>query len=420
MSKSGLLPVIECFGPVVQGEGMLAGQQTMFVRLGGCDYRCMPRFTRVMLSGGEEKHIPDVVVGDKVLGMIPGGFIETEVTHVANTGLKQVFAIYLETGEMFMATPDHQVWVEPDDISQNPYVEVGNLKAGSFLRGPIPGTMGSPSRFVAVADVRPVAVPAECYDITTGTDNFVANGFLVHNCSWCDSLFAVDAQLVRLNKVDMSPQSIVERLQELGMEGVPWVTLSGGNPCIHDLSELVNMIQTKGAQVAVETQGTIFAPWALDCDVVTLSPKPPSSGMQTNYAQLTKWLDELFDNRLWGMITEECKAWGVKVVVFDEADYAYARTIRELVAKYSLNIPFYVMPGTSQTISSEENISMIQLSPAPKLTLPQQREELRDIRNDILDRTVWLTDKVMADPIMRSVRIMPQLHALAYGYKRGV
>lgn len=33
-------PVMEIFGPTIQGEGLVAGQQTLFVRFGGCDYRC--------------------------------------------------------------------------------------------------------------------------------------------------------------------------------------------------------------------------------------------------------------------------------------------------------------------------------------------------------------------------------------------
>lgn len=33
-------PVIEIFGPTIQGEGPLAGSKTMFVRFGGCDFRC--------------------------------------------------------------------------------------------------------------------------------------------------------------------------------------------------------------------------------------------------------------------------------------------------------------------------------------------------------------------------------------------
>ena len=33
-------PVVEVFGPTIQGEGELAGVPTAFVRFGGCDYRC--------------------------------------------------------------------------------------------------------------------------------------------------------------------------------------------------------------------------------------------------------------------------------------------------------------------------------------------------------------------------------------------
>src|SRR4051812_46730356 len=34
-------PVIEIFGPTIQGEGAEAGLPTHFVRFGGCDYRCV-------------------------------------------------------------------------------------------------------------------------------------------------------------------------------------------------------------------------------------------------------------------------------------------------------------------------------------------------------------------------------------------
>ena len=37
---SEAIRVSEIFGPTIQGEGALIGQPTVFVRTGGCDYRC--------------------------------------------------------------------------------------------------------------------------------------------------------------------------------------------------------------------------------------------------------------------------------------------------------------------------------------------------------------------------------------------
>lgn len=34
------IPLVECFGPTIQGEGAVIGQQTYFLRFGLCDYRC--------------------------------------------------------------------------------------------------------------------------------------------------------------------------------------------------------------------------------------------------------------------------------------------------------------------------------------------------------------------------------------------
>ncbi|MDU0423185.1 7-carboxy-7-deazaguanine synthase QueE [Staphylococcus haemolyticus] len=34
------IPVLEIFGPTIQGEGRVIGRKTMFIRTAGCDYRC--------------------------------------------------------------------------------------------------------------------------------------------------------------------------------------------------------------------------------------------------------------------------------------------------------------------------------------------------------------------------------------------
>ena len=32
------MPIMEVFGPTIQGEGMVIGQKTIFIRTGGCDF----------------------------------------------------------------------------------------------------------------------------------------------------------------------------------------------------------------------------------------------------------------------------------------------------------------------------------------------------------------------------------------------
>lgn len=40
MREQKKMPIMEIFGPTIQGEGMVIGRKTMFVRTGGCDYSC--------------------------------------------------------------------------------------------------------------------------------------------------------------------------------------------------------------------------------------------------------------------------------------------------------------------------------------------------------------------------------------------
>ncbi|AUM64502.1 7-carboxy-7-deazaguanine synthase QueE [Brevibacillus laterosporus] len=40
MIRENRIPVMEIFGPTIQGEGMVIGCKTVFIRTGGCDYSC--------------------------------------------------------------------------------------------------------------------------------------------------------------------------------------------------------------------------------------------------------------------------------------------------------------------------------------------------------------------------------------------
>ena len=79
------LLVSECFGPTIQGEGLLVGRPTVFVRLGGCDYRCdwcdtlyavLPEFKSDWTPTGHEQVLERVLElsqGRPILVTLSGG-----------------------------------------------------------------------------------------------------------------------------------------------------------------------------------------------------------------------------------------------------------------------------------------------------------------------------------------------------------
>lgn len=203
---------------------------------------------------------------------------------------------------------------------------------------------------------------------------FARFGYCDFRCSWCDTLYAVLPEEVQRTATQMTAAEIRERLRDLDPT-VPWVTLSGGNPAMHDLSELVELLHADGREIAVETQGTVFREWLRACDVVTVSPKPPSSTMPTDFAQLDRFAALPNAN--------------LKVVVFDDADFAYAR---EIHLRYP-DVPFYMQVGNAVG---------------------------EDDAQALLAKLDWLGQKVLADEVMQSAIVLPQLHVLLYGNRRGV
>src|SRR5579863_9040838 len=68
--------------------------------------------------------------------------------------------------------------------------------------------------------------------------HFVRVGGCDYRCSWCDTMYAVDPESVRDNAEQLTSEEIVDRV--VGLDGTPgWVTISGGNPALHELGQLV-------------------------------------------------------------------------------------------------------------------------------------------------------------------------------------
>src|SRR5215475_9347205 len=139
---------------------------------------------------------------------------------------------------------------------------------------------------------------------------FVRTGGCDYRCAWCDTLYAV-LPTYRNEWVPMTAAEILSRVDELASGHPVLVTLSGGNPALRPLKPLIALGQSHGHSFALETQGSVAAPWFASLDWLILSPKPPSSGMAMNWEALEACL---------GAAGHRPRA-VLKIVVFDDADY---------------------------------------------------------------------------------------------------
>jgi len=216
---------------------------------------------------------------------------------------------------------------------------------------------------------------------------FVRTGGCDYRCVWCDTLYAVLPEH-RSEWVLMTPTEIERRIDELAINNPVLVTLSGGNPALQPLAPLIELGHAKGHKFALETQGSVSSPWFTELDWLILSPKPPSSRMVTYWDALDACI----------CVGKQGPRCVLKIVVFDDADYSYARTVS---ARYPA-LPVYLQVG----------------NPAPLKHAGRPLPDEAEI-DDLLARFRWLVGKVTTD-CWFAATVLPQLHVLAWGNKRGV
>jgi len=212
---------------------------------------------------------------------------------------------------------------------------------------------------------------------------FIRTAGCDYQCSWCDSAFTWNGS-EKQNIKWMTAEEIWNDLSELGGDSFSHITISGGNPALlPSLSPVVDFLKEKGMTLALETQASKWQSWLPLIDEVTLSPKPPSSGMDTDFTMLGSIIDQLENH------PKVC----LKIVVFDENDLAYAETVHQRYPQ----LPFYLQVGNSWLEADAE--SLLQY---------------------LLKRYEWLIDQVMQSTVFKNVKVLPQLHAYVWGNKRGV
>ncbi|MFB3164515.1 7-carboxy-7-deazaguanine synthase QueE [Neobacillus sp. 179-J 1A1 HS] len=216
---------------------------------------------------------------------------------------------------------------------------------------------------------------------------FVRTAGCDYSCSWCDSAFTWDGSGKDLIK-QMDAEEIWKELVSLGEDGFSFVTISGGNPALlKNLSYLVNQLKEKNIKIGLETQGSKWQEWFYDIDELTISPKPPSSGMHTDFSALDAIIDKL-------KVKESSHHVSLKVVVFDDQDYDYAKMVH---LRYP-DTPFFLQVGNDDN-KTDDNQQLV---------------------NQLLNKYEWLIDKVMEDHDFKNVKVLPQLHTYIWGNKRGV
>ncbi len=213
---------------------------------------------------------------------------------------------------------------------------------------------------------------------------FVRAGGCDYRCVWCDSLHAVESRF-RHEWAAMTADAVMTRIEALSGGRPLTVTISGGNPAIQDFGPLIAQGRARGYDFALETQGSVARGWFADLALLVLSPKPPSSGERPDWAA--------FD----ACLTAARKAPRVlKIVVFDEADYLWAR---DVAARYP-ELPVYLQPGNHTPPPAEAADAPIDIA-------------------GITERMDWLVARALQDGWF-AAHVLPQLHVLIWGNKRGV
>lgn len=163
--------------------------------LHACAY-CLDPDTPILLGDGRTRRIADLHVGDEVTGTVLRGqyryYTRTRVlAHWATR--KHAFRIELADGTKLIASGDHRFltdrgwkYVTPAERpARRPHLTVSNrlIGVGAFAAPPSEDDRcerGDATDLQVVA-ITPVGA-RDLYDISTGTEDFVANGVISHNC----------------------------------------------------------------------------------------------------------------------------------------------------------------------------------------------------------------------------------------------
>ena len=181
-------------------------------------------------------------------------------------------------------------------------------------------------------------------------------------CTWCDTMYAVEGR----DFTEVSLDKVIDEIQKWDCKRV---CITGGEPLIQmeEVSELASELIKMGYNILLETSGHKMPPevfWG-ENSVISMDCKCPASGMH-----------DRMDFSLYPKLRSRDQ---LKFVIQDEADYEYAVNILGRL-RIKANIIFQPAGGLG---------------------------------------VGWITERVIRDNLS-GVRVLPQLHKIIWGDKRGV
>ena len=181
-------------------------------------------------------------------------------------------------------------------------------------------------------------------------------------CSWCDTMYAVEGTDFR----EMETGEVLSRVIEYGCSRV---CITGGEPLIQreEVEEIAEFLLERDFVVVLETSGNKKPPqiFSHPNSVVSMDCKCPGSGM-----------DSKMDFSLYDALGEKDQ---LKFVIADDTDYESAMGV---IAEHRIRASIIFQPvyGT---------------------------------------KADWIAERILRDRV-EDVRVLPQLHKIFWGEKRGV
>lgn len=231
---------------------------------------------------------------------------------------------------------------------------------------------------------------------------FIRFGGCDYRCHWCDTDIAVLPDKVRLAD-RLTAQEIFSQVN-MTVGNVGTIILSGGNPGLLELWEVVDGLHGLGYRVSIETQGSIWKEWMRRLDQIVVSPKPPSAG----YGGVKTWGEIDSFVALWSgkglgndMLVHPPLAF--KVPCLDEGDVTFAGNVADS------------FPGIPMFLSVVTRSGGLDGT----FVWNQPYHHGNDTQQDVIDRYRQIIELSHENPHLRDARVIPQLHYLLWGAERG-